>query len=452
MGTLPASATSGEYDSAKRFQDLIFDLRIVLLQDIAVLKCCNAPTLHRTEVGSILASQLFNTPDFARYCEQMQIEAGEEIGLLRHDLELAMSDGEHYGDVSRSPGSAFYGTGQPMQYVDDLSGRGATLPPIHSQRRVEGSMMAGSPDRESFSPTISPSPLAQDPRSASLNPTPLMDGQYGINIPRQHTPYMANQQPQTHSLPTRSLDGWSDSYLNGGDNGMSGGLGEAGPSSIGGMAPSAKRPRPEVGSRLISPSAVTMPRPKSPYSKKPSPKGNWRPLQSLSGSLPKPTRSPLGGNMGSSSYRVGPPLSSVKATTKLPSISQFAPPASGVLPLPIDNPVFARGYAPDQLQRSGAPHRREAADPHMLPGSLRRSSDSVGEESSFGGVGDTTVTGRDELSLSEQEQITFLREENAYLKQRLHQLEISVSQRQAEVESRIARMEQFMTRSNEHAL
>ncbi|KAJ2019534.1 hypothetical protein GGI06_002516 [Coemansia sp. S85] len=421
--------------------------------DIAVLKCCNAPILYRTDAGSILRNQLFNSPDFARYCEQMQVEAGEEISLLRHDLELAMAEGEHYDDVSRSAGSAFYGTVQPVPYANDFPGPGAPLPPIHPQRRIGGSRMADSPDCESFSPTMSPSPLAQDPQSTSLNHTPLMDGQHGINIPRQHTPYMANQQPQAHSLPVRPLDGWSDSYLNGGGNGSPVGFGEAGPSSIGGMSPVAKRRRPEVGSGLVSPSAVTIPRPKSPYAKRPSPKGNWHPLKSLSGSPPKPVRSPLGGNMGGSSYRVGPPSCSLKATPKLPPISHLAPPASGVLPLPIDNnPVFARGYAPDQVQRSGEPHRREAADTHMFPGGLRRSSDSMGEESSVGGVGDTTVTGRDELSLSEQDQISFLREENAYLKQRLRQLEISVSQRQSEVESRIARMEQLMTRGNEHAL
>ncbi|KAJ2036943.1 hypothetical protein H4S04_008675, partial [Coemansia sp. S16] len=102
--------------------------------------------------------------------------------------------------------------------------------------------------------------------------------------------------------------------------------------------------------------------------------------------------------------------------------------------------------------RSGVMHRRDPTDPHFPPSSLRRSSGSVGEESSIGGIGDTTVTGRDELSHSEQDQLAFLREENAYLKQRLNQLEITVTQRQTEVENRMARMEQYMARTDERTL
>ncbi|KAJ2097076.1 hypothetical protein GGI09_004032, partial [Coemansia sp. S100] len=102
--------------------------------------------------------------------------------------------------------------------------------------------------------------------------------------------------------------------------------------------------------------------------------------------------------------------------------------------------------------RSGVMHRRDPTDPHFPPSSLRRSSGSVGEESSIGGIGDTTVTGRDELSRSEQDQLAFLREENAYLKQRLNQLEITVTQRQTEVENRMARMEQYMARTDERTL
>ncbi|KAJ2753462.1 hypothetical protein GGI19_003109, partial [Coemansia pectinata] len=434
------------------------ELRSSNALDLAVLRCCNAPILHEADAASILGSQLFSTPDFARYCEIMKVEAAEEISLLRHDLDLAMSNGEHYGDVSRGTDIALYGTGQPMQHLNDLSGQGTTLPPVLSQRRIRGSMMPDSPDRESFSPTISPSPPVQDPRSSSLNPAPYMEDPHSINIQQQHTPLMANQQVQSHSLPTRPLDGWSDSYFNNGgsSNGTPGGFGAAGPSTASGsQAHSAKRRRPEISSGLVLPSAIAMPRSNSPYNRVPSPKSNWQSTHSqrLSRSPPRPVRSPLGGSTGNSSYRVGPPPSSyVAGTTTLPSISQFVQPVSGALPLPIGSPSLGRVATHDQLQRSGAMHRRDAANPHFPPSSLRRSSGSVGEESSIGGIGDTTVTGRDELSRSEQDQITFLREENAYLKQRLHQLEISVSQRQAEVENRMARMEQYMTRTNERTL
>ncbi|KAJ2061318.1 hypothetical protein GGI17_003168 [Coemansia sp. S146] len=425
--------------------------------DLAVLRCCNAPILHEADAASILGSQLFSTPDFARYCEMMKVEAAEEISLLRHDLDLAMSNGEHYGDVSRGTDIALYGTGQPMQHLNGLSGQGTTLPPMLSQRRIGGSMMPDSPDRESFSPTISPSPPVQDPRSSSLNPAPYIEDPHSINIQQQHTPLMANQQVQSHSLPTRPLDGWSDSYFNhgGSSNGTPGGFGAAGPSTASGsQGHSAKRRRPEVSSGLVSPSAIAMPRSNSPYNRVPSPKSNWQSSHSqrLSRSPPRPMRSPLGGNTGNSSYRVGPPPSYVAGTTTLPSISQFVQPASDALPLPIGSPSLGRVATHDQLLRSGAMHRRDAANHHFPPSSLRRSSGSIGEESSIGGIGDTTVTGRDELSRSEQDQITFLREENAYLKQRLHQLEISVSQRQAEVENRMARMEQYMTRTNERTL
>ncbi|KAJ2825600.1 hypothetical protein GGI24_003117 [Coemansia furcata] len=364
-----------------------------------------------------------------------------------------MANGEHYGDASRGADSALYGTGQQAQHSNDFSGQGTTLPPMHSQRRIGGSMMPDSPDRESFSPTISPSPPVQDSRSMSLNPTPLMEGSHSINIQRQHTPLMANQQIHSHSLPTRPLDRWNDNYFNNGSssNGTPSGLGIAGPSIASSFAPSAKRRRPEVGSGVFLPSTNAIPRSNSPYSKVVSPKSNWYSSHSqrLSRSPPRPMRSPLGGSMSGSSYQVGPPSSST-ATTTLPSISQFVQPTLGVLPLPNVSPSLGRLAALDQ--RSGVLHRRDAADSHLPPSSLRRSSGSIGEESSAGGIGDTTVTGRDELSRSELEQITFLREENAYLRQRLQQLEISVSQRQAEVESRMARMEQYITRTNERTL
>ncbi|KAJ2077448.1 hypothetical protein GGI16_008125, partial [Coemansia sp. S142-1] len=425
--------------------------------DLAMLRCCNAPVLHEADAASILGSQLFSTPGFARYCEMMKAEAAEEISLLRHDLDLAMSNGEHYGDVSRGTDSALYGTGQSMQHMNDLSGQGTTLPPVLSQRRFGGSMMPDSPDRESFSPTISPSPPIQDTRSTSLNPAPYMAGPHSINIQQQHTPVMASQQVQSHSLPTRPLDEWSDSYFNRGEssNGTPGGFGVAGPSTAGGsQAHSAKRRRPEVSSGLVSPSAIAMPRSNSPYNRAPSPRGNWHSPhpQRLSRSPPRPIRSPLGGNTSNPSYRVGPPPSYVAATTTLPSISQFVLPASGTLPLPIGSPSHGRVPPHDQQQRSGVMHRRDPTDPHFPPSSLRRSSGSVGEESSIGGIGDTTVTGRDELSRSEQDQLAFLREENAYLKQRLNQLEITVTQRQTEVENRMARMEQYMARTDERTL
>ncbi|KAJ2759987.1 hypothetical protein H4S06_001959, partial [Coemansia sp. BCRC 34490] len=65
--------------------------------------------------------------------------------------------------------------------------------------------------------------------------------------------------------------------------------------------------------------------------------------------------------------------------------------------------------------------------------SMRRPSDSAtGDNSSNSGRVDM-VAGRDEYGLSEIEQIKMLREENAYLRQRLQRLEASVTQKHAEV-------------------
>ncbi|KAJ2747207.1 hypothetical protein GGI20_000728 [Coemansia sp. BCRC 34301] len=160
--------------------------------------------------------------------------------------------------------------------------------------------------------------------------------------------------------------------------------------------------------------------------------------------------------MGCSSYRVGPP--STVAATLLPSISHFVQSASGAQPLPIGgSPGTRQAAAYEQQQRqqqyrSGVPIRRDVVESHLPPSSLRRSSGSFGEESSVGGIGDTTVTGRDELSRSEQSQISILREENAYLRERLHRLEFSVTQRQAEMESWMGRMERHIMRSDERPL
>ncbi|KAJ2325432.1 hypothetical protein GGI00_005038 [Coemansia sp. RSA 2681] len=348
---------------------------------------------------------------------------------------------------------AMYGTGQPS----DAAGQGTALPPMLSQRRIGGSMMPDSPDRESFSPTISPSPPVQDPRTMSHNPAPFTDNPRSIDLQRQRMSLATHQPLQSHSLPTRPLDGWADGYFgNAGATGTShsnsNSNGDAESSAAtGSLAPSAKRRRPEVGSALFPSPESAMPRSSSPYNKATSPKGNRRPLHSprLSRSPPNPVRSPIGASMGSSSYRVGP--SSAATTTALPSISHFVQSASSTSPLPIGSPGFGRIAIHEQL-RLGAPHRRDAAEPHLPPSSLRRSSGSVGEESSIGGIGDTTVTGRDELSRSELDQLSILREENAYLRQRLHQLEFSVTQRHAEMDSWMGRMEKHIMRANERPL
>ncbi|KAJ2889915.1 hypothetical protein IWW38_004424, partial [Coemansia aciculifera] len=417
--------------------------------DMAILRCCNAPMFHETDVASVFKSNLFDTPEFGRYCEKMQVEAAEEIRCLRRDLDMAVADGERYGGgVRRDARMESYATGRS----NDAFGHGVTPSPMLPQRQVrKGSMMPpDSLDGESFSPTISPSPpTVQHPRAMSHNlPAPFTESPRGIDMYRQRMPLH-----QSHSLPTRQLDGLADNYIGAGSPGSPNGPSAAGLFSVtgGDLTLSAKRRQPEVDS--VQYSLLHNVKAKSP-------RGNGQQLlhsPRLSKTPPKPAGSPISNtSFGSSSYRAGPPAGAGAADmTMLPPISHIVQSVSGTMPLPIGNPSQGRPATYEQYlghyhhRLAAASRRQNAADPpHLFPSSLQRSSGSIGEE---GGMGDTTVTGRDELSRSELDQIGILREENAYLRRRMRDLEMSVTQRQAEMQNWMGRMEQHIMRTGERS-
>ncbi|KAJ2573250.1 hypothetical protein IW140_000294 [Coemansia sp. RSA 1813] len=81
-------------------------------------------------------------------------------------------------------------------------------------------------------------------------------------------------------------------------------------------------------------------------------------------------------------------------------------------------------------------------------GTRRLSDSATGDNSSNGGRVEM-VTGRDEYGHSEIEQINTLKEENAYLRQRLLRLETSVAQKHSDVLSWMRRIdEQFARRDS----
>ncbi|KAJ2004081.1 hypothetical protein H4R26_002715 [Coemansia thaxteri] len=447
LSTIPSSARIDERRQASSFVDFLLDLRIVLLQDMAVIKCCNRQMLYEADSASILGSQLFNTPDFARFCEVVQIEAAEEIRALQHDLDEAMDRHDPYDSIGDGDaGIAQHSVGRLPLHPDEMPGPDAVsplMPPRHSGR---GSMLPESPDRESFSPTISPSPPTQGNLSTQRHSDLFAESPRGAALQIQRAPAMAAQRVQPHSLPARPLEGWGDSYfLSAGGSSANGTPGIS-------QVPSAKRRRPELGNDQLPLLASAMPRSSSPYGKAPSPpKGHhhshrYNPLHShrISKSPPRAGRSPLVGSAGHAMVLARP--GSTAATNTLPSIAHVVQPgATSASPmLPAVSPNLGAQAAGHERPES----MRHEAEPHLPPSSLRRSSGSIDEDSSAGGVGDTTVTGRDELSRNELSQIAFLREENAYLRQRLHQLEFSVSQRQVEMENWMSRVEKFITRTS----
>ncbi|KAJ2233447.1 hypothetical protein IWW45_004174 [Coemansia sp. RSA 485] len=446
LSEVPSSLGLNERRHVSRFLDFLLDLRIILLQDIAILKCCAHYLPQDYDMTSILHHKLFNTPEFSRYCEKMQADAADEIRALQHSLDTAMDDEEMYRDTARVSG------------VDNMPAMPSVAP---SHREDSGMMMVGSPDGESFSPTISPSPPKQDGRISSQHPVTFMGSPRSTDDRMIHTPTTAPQQMMSHSMPSRPFEEINDDMSfnairargNGGpleDHSMataSAAAGATGSISAGAAIPSAKRRRPEIGSNpahsgLYNPAVG----PETPYPGA-SPRIGHR--HTSSHRSQRITRSPPNMHMRSpglgGSSRLGQSI--------LPSISQFAYHTNlstgsnaGGSPMLVNSPNLGRGGNQQRMSISGvSSHRRDNADVYMSSGGLRRASDTVTEGSAGGGsAGGGMGVGRDDLSRNDIEQIGQLREENALLRQRLNDLEITVVQKHAEMHDWMSRVEKHI--------
>ncbi|KAJ2715642.1 hypothetical protein H4R19_001092, partial [Coemansia spiralis] len=448
MGMVPAGASVEERSSVSRLQDFLLDLRIVLLQDIAVLKCCAESLPPGFDTSGILCEPVFNSLEFARFCETMQRGAAEELRALRYDLDMAAHQTGGYG-VS--------GHGQPPAYGlpagAGAAAQGHLVPGMASAHRSDSAMAIGTPHGESFSPIASPSPPLSGAHDMARNPTLFMDiPPHAANVAMKDSPQLALRQEMSHSMPNPPMEGWGDSLFHG-----------AAPpsltvpsSAIGGSSAhqsAAKRRRPHAPPtpHLASLSAAAMlPLPASPYSAM-SPRSYWRSTHThrTARSPPRPSHSPRTGSLSASGDRPGHMV--------LPSISHITHAgSSGASPMQPALPFqFGRGPGQQQQQPHQQQHHqhhqrqlsgflRRDADPLQPLGAPRRDSDSTVDNSSGG-----MVTGRDEPSGNEIEMIAALRRENESLRERMQRLEITVAQKQEEIQSWMSRIEKQLMRASD---
>ncbi|KAJ1724163.1 hypothetical protein LPJ53_001560 [Coemansia erecta] len=442
MSTVPSGAGINERRNISRFLDFLLDLRVILLQDVAILRCCSQYLPQEYNMASTLNHKLFNTPDFLQFCEKMQIEAADEIHALQQCLDTAMDDDEMYQDIDRAG-----------------AGGVATLPPIMSasvRREDSGMMMSGSPGGESFSPTISPSPPKSDSRISRQHTGPFMESPRSADDHVIHTPTTAPQQTMSHSLPTRHFADMNEGYFNsaGGSAssstpGIHGNTATA-PPTVGGersaSAHLAKRRRPESNSLGFSAPQNMAVGPESTYASV-SPRVGHR--GTLSRHSQRLTRSPPNALMRSPGLGV-----SRLGGNTLPSISQFTHqnniggigPNTGTCgsPMLVNSPNIGRSSGQQQAGAGGLPplHRR---DPDVY---MRRPSDTATEGSAGGmGIGRDDIQRTEELGL-----INSLREENVYLRQQLQKLELTVEQKHAEMHNWMLQVEKHLHCKNPETL
>ncbi|KAJ2664757.1 hypothetical protein IWW48_000705 [Coemansia sp. RSA 1200] len=421
-----------------------------------MLKCCAAQLPDGYYASNVILNHpVFNTHEFASFCDIMQTEASDEIRTLVYDLNFAFGSGEQYH--TQTSGAFIAPRGDPYEKPEGLqppisdvtiSGRGIVLPPISSPKK-DAIMGGESPNDETFSPTISSSPPVSMGEIQSAAPDAMTaDSPHSTENRIKNLSIPEGSQPMSHSLPSRPLDHWGD------ENSRSAATTTANTPSSVGILYAPKRRRPEYGGGPFLPALSGMPM---------STSGSHLPVRS-----PRTTANRIHGPPYSQyqriarspprmSYSPNIPVSNIESShsvnrsprASLPSIAQFS--RSPTMPsslMHVGSPNIGRGSGqqhylhPHQQQQYpysnlhpyiGNAQRRDPDTSILSDNSMRRPSDSAtGENSSNSGRVDM-VAGRDEYGLSEIEQIKMLREENAYLRQRLQRLEASVTQKHSEV-------------------
>ncbi|KAJ2454568.1 hypothetical protein EV183_001439 [Coemansia sp. RSA 2336] len=419
---VPSDASIDERRTTSRFLDFILDLRIVILQDAAILRCCNELLPQGFDVTSILRHPVFSSLEFAQFCETMQSNAAEEIRQLRYDLDVALYQPGRY-DSDRPVYADGYNAGRaagdmplPRQMPSSQS------PPNLSNSRA----MKNSPEDVPFSPVISPSPPMPQPREDTDSSHFMEVGsRYDSAIRRTPTP----QQPGSHSLPARTPESWNDSRFGGNDRAMS--TSSAVPvtsASASGASPMYSLPkRRHLGASAMpgSSSMSSVPHHGTPYSMT-SPKPYWR-SHHMCRSSRSPSRVMRSPAMNSRSL--------VPEKSTLPMVAQISqPPSAAGSPMQVDANNIDKNS--DEGNRSTASQQHER-EPHAAKRELRRSSNSTVDNSGSSHMSEA----REEISLAEIEQINRLRRENAHLRERMQHLEVTVAQKQAEVHEWMMRIE-----------
>ncbi|PIA13406.1 hypothetical protein COEREDRAFT_83519 [Coemansia reversa NRRL 1564] len=443
LSTMPGNASIDERRNISRFLDFLLDLRIVLLQDIAILKCCSDCLPPRFTVTSILGNSIFNTHEFVQYCEIMQRDAADEIRILQYDLDMAMryesnsEVGEPLSGGTNNRNRSHYSTvSSTTNHGRPPLGLNSPIPPQDSS-----AMVVGSPDDETFSPIISPTPPPAGIQEISTrNATLFMDiPPNSAGSRTKHAPLSAmSQHSMSHSMPNRSREGWSDGYFDR-DGRVIGGLNSAIPVPAEPMPTKMRHTRtsatPPVGA------STTNTHPSRLHSKM-SPRSYWRSTQTHH-AVNSPIRlsdSPGNSNAGISGERSG--------QFTLPSFAQFAQPIRSSAPLGhVGSPVSGKVSPESQHKHQGTGNHSRELEPNAPPRDPRRCGDSTEDA-----IGSGLATGRDEPSSGDTDQLGFLRRENASLKERMQKLELTVAEKQEQIQSWMSRMEKQIMRNGDQSM
>ncbi|KAJ2082889.1 hypothetical protein H4R24_001219 [Coemansia sp. RSA 988] len=442
LSTMPENVSIDERRNTSRFLDFLLDLRIVLLQDIAILKCCAEYLPPQFAVTSILGNRIFNTLEFAHFCEIVQREAADEIRILKYDLDIVMryasnpESGEALASSTNDRNRIEYniGSGTANHGQPPLGPNSPTISHDHS------AMVVGSPDDEAFSPIISPTPPPAGIQDTTRTPTLFMDiPPNSAGVRKRHTPpSMLAQHSMSHSMPSRYRDGWGEGYFER-DGRVASGLNSA--IALPAVATSAN-PRYAIASATPSVGPViTNAYPSSSHSTM-SPRSYWRSFQTnrAANTPAKLLDSPGDGNAGTSDGR--------SASFKLPSFAQFAQPIRSSAPLGHVGSLVSGRISPEsQHQHQGIDAQPYEPRPTMSPSDPRRRS-----ETTEGGRSSGMGIGRDEPSSADADQLGILRRENANLKERMQKLELTVAEKQEQIQSWMSRMEKQMLRNGEQSM
>ncbi|KAJ2851382.1 hypothetical protein IWW36_001149 [Coemansia brasiliensis] len=420
-----------ERRTTSRFLDFILDLRIVILQDAAILRCCNEQLPQGFDVTSILSHPVFSSLEFAQFCETMQNNAADEIRILQYDLDTALYQPGRY-DADRPMYIDGHNAGHAANEMPLLRQIPKTQSPLNPN---SNNAIMNSPEGIPFSPVVSPSPPMPQPGDSS-DASHFMDIGPKSESNVRRTPTSTPQQSVSHSLPARTPENWNDSRFGSNERAMSmSSMMPAASTSIGvsastsGGNPMYSLPkRRHLGASAVSGSSSIVPSAPhhgSPYSMT-SPKTYWRShhMHRASRSPSRMMRSPAMSSRG-----LGPDKS------MLPPIAQISqPPSVAGSPMQIDATSMDKN---SDEGRQSTIHQQHETDPLIAKSDLRRSSDSTVDNSGDSHMSET----REEITLAEIEQINRLRRENAQLRERMQHLEVTVAQKQAEVHEWMTRIE-----------
>ncbi|KAJ2799885.1 hypothetical protein H4R20_004262 [Coemansia guatemalensis] len=301
-------------------------------------------------------------------------------------------------------------------------------------------MIVGSPDDEAFSPIISPTPPPAGIQDTTRTPTLFMDIPPNSTETRtRHTPpSLMAQQSMSHSMPSRYDEGWNEGGFDR-DGRVASGLSSAIPVPAGAIS---TNPRHTAASATpsIGP-AITNANPTNSHSTM-SPRSYWRSFQTnrIANSPIRLSESPGDANPGAIGARPG--------VLTLPPFSQFAQPIRSSAPFGhAGSPVSEIINLESRHQHQGIDAQSREPKPNASPRDPRRCSDAT-----EGGSGSGMAIGRDASSSGNADELGLLRRENANLKERMQKLELTVAEKQEQIQNWMSRMEKQIMRNSEQPM